>query len=456
MKKDEIAISVIVPAHNLENYIGVCIESVLNQSFQNYEIILIDDCSDDNTKKIIKEYMEREKTTEIILLENDRNTNAGYSRNRGLDIARGTYLLFLDGDDMLERNALERLSAVCKETRPDIVHFNYYYLDNITCEKTEYSSPADAIVEMMKIFQPGDMGDCFFQIFREVAWDKLFRRAFIQESKIRFQSQNNANDQFFAYAAMLKAERMIKIPNHLLSYRKNRENQLSTSGNISRNPGCIWDATKAVLNYIDEHALYNLYQRSFHTYAAVRLLFSLKNINAVEQEKLFAFYRREGYEALKMMKCGMETFNSPYFYAVNDWLIHLESAENLQETENWKLRKNEAKFKNLFEEFRKENRIVLWGAGVNGGRFLKKAHEFQTDIRCVIDLDENKRGKSICGYEIKNYDAVEREDMIVVLNPDHIPIIRRKMIQQQKKVRLLDARAYLCFDIPFEQAILKI
>ena len=117
-KKKEIAISVIVPTFNLEKYIKECVDSVLNQSFKNFEIILVDDGSDDDTKKIIKYYIEHEEKTDIILLENEENRGAGYSRNRGLNIARGKYLLFLDGDDMLEHNALEKLYSCLLYTSP--------------------------------------------------------------------------------------------------------------------------------------------------------------------------------------------------------------------------------------------------------------------------------------------------------------------------------------------------
>lgn len=456
MKNNEIAVSVIVPVYNLEKYIGDCIDSVLNQSLKNVELILVDDCSTDHTKEVIKEYIECETSIDIILLENDKNEDAGYSRNKGLDIARGEYLLFLDGDDMLEHNALERLYNVCKETKADIVNYNYYFFDNNTHKKVEYNSPVDVLIEMMKVFELSDFRDCIFQFFREVAWDKIFRRAFIQENGIRFQCQANANDQFFVYAALLKAERIIKISDYLLNYRINRENQLSTNGNISRNPRCIFRATKATLDYMEKCGLYDLYQKSFLAYAVERLIFSLKKVDSTEAEKLITFYKQEGFEVLKMTGCGMAGFGIPYFYAMYNWLIHIKSAKEVEKTQNWKLWNDESKCEQLFYELMHEKKIVLWGAGKNGKKFLEKACRYKMDIKCVVDMDESKIGQIVYGHEIKCYGDVKDGDLIIVLNPNHILAVRHVMVQQKKKVKILDVCAYLYFDDDYEQAKFKV
>ena len=455
-KKKEIAISVIVPTFNLEKYIKECVDSVLNQSFKNFEIILVDDGSDDDTKKIIKYYIEHEEKTDIILLENEENRGAGYSRNRGLNIARGKYLLFLDGDDMLEHNALEKLYSVGEKSDADIVIYNYYFLDDHTHVSTKCHSPVDMLVENEKSFVSSDVGDYIFQYFREIAWDKLFRREFIQESNIRFQCQSNANDQFFVYAAMLKAQRMVKIIDYLLRYRINRRNQLSTSGNISRNPLCIFDAVRATMNDMVEHGFYHLYKRSYHIYVIERLIFSMEKVDSTEAEKLLVFYQREGFQELELNECHMDCFGVPYFFAVYKKLLCMDSIEQLEDIRKWKLWDDERKVEKLFYELILENNIVLWGVGINGEKFLDKSCKYKLDIRCVVDMDENKTGKGIYGYKIKYYGDIEDGDLIIVLNPNHIPVISHLMSLQKKKLEILDVRAYLCLDLTYEQAKVEV
>lgn len=452
MKDDQITISVIVPAYNLEKYIGDCIDSVRNQSLQNIELILVDDCSDDHTKTVIKEYMDRETEIEIILLENGRNENAGYSRNRGLDIARGDYLLFLDGDDMLEPGALERLYDVCRETNADIVNYNYQFFDNNTRSITKSNSRVDALAKPMEVFKLSDVSDCAFQFFHEVAWDKIFRRAFIQEQGIRFQCQSNANDQLFVFTALIKAERIVTISDHLLNYRVNRENQLSAGKNISQNPQCIWRATKATLEVIEKCGLYDLYQKSFLNYSVERLIFSLKKINSKEAEELLTFYKEYGFAALKMADRGREDFDIPYFYVRHQWLIYMKDVGELAKTENLKLWQDEGKCERLFDELIKEKNLVLWGAGINGGKFMERVCGKDLDIKYIVDMDENKIGQVFYGYRVVRYEEIQNEDLIVTLNPNHIPIVRHLLVQQKKKLRILDACAYLCFGIDYVQA----
>ena len=100
-------ISVIVPTYNVEEYISKCLDSIINQTYKNYEIICIDDCSSDNTYKILKEY--EKKYNNIKVIKNEKNSGAGYSRNKALEIATGKYVSFIDSDDYIENNFLEEL-----------------------------------------------------------------------------------------------------------------------------------------------------------------------------------------------------------------------------------------------------------------------------------------------------------------------------------------------------------
>lgn len=448
----EIAISIIIPVHNLEEYIKDCVDSILNQSLKNFELILVDDYSNDNTKKIIKEYISNENNRDIILIENERNFGAGYSRNRGLEIARGKYLLFLDGDDVFECNMLEKLFHACEEVEADVAIFNFVFFDNDTHESVKYNAPIDTLINLTGCFQLSDIGDCAFQYLREMAWNKIFRREFIIEEGIRFQCQNNANDQFFVYAGLLKAKKIIKLSDYLLRYRTNRKNQLSTSGNISRYPMCIWNALKATLQCVEKIGLYELYKRSYNIYAVQRTLFSLEKVNMIERENLLKYYRDKGLEALKLKSLNFQDFGIPYYYAVYTWLLNLVSPEELVKINNWNIWNDTSKCEQLFQNLMKENNIIVWGVGKNGEAFLEKANDNKLHIKMVIDMDENKIGQIIQGHMIKHFDSIDDGDLIIVTNPNHIFTIRHIMTWQKKKVSILDARAYLCYNISFAQS----
>lgn len=106
-------ISIIIPAYNNGIYINKCIESILNQTYRNIEIIIINDCSTDNTEDIIKKYLT--KDNRIAYYYNEKNMGVGYTRNKGIELAKGKYIYFLDSDDYIEPTAISDLYNGIKE-----------------------------------------------------------------------------------------------------------------------------------------------------------------------------------------------------------------------------------------------------------------------------------------------------------------------------------------------------
>lgn len=116
-------ISVIVPAYNASGKLRECVDSILNQTYKDLEIIIVDDCSKDDTFKIMEDYAEKDSRVKI--LKNEMNRGAGYTRNQGLDIATGSYITFVDSDDYLELDTYEAVIRAIKENNnPDVVRFD--------------------------------------------------------------------------------------------------------------------------------------------------------------------------------------------------------------------------------------------------------------------------------------------------------------------------------------------
>ncbi len=109
---ENIKVSIIIPVHNVEKYIDDTINSVLNQSYKNWEMILVDDCSSDNSVKVIEKYLNDER---IKLIKQDENVRAALTRNRGIEEATGDYIAFLDSDDIWIPEKLEKQLKFIKE-----------------------------------------------------------------------------------------------------------------------------------------------------------------------------------------------------------------------------------------------------------------------------------------------------------------------------------------------------
>lgn len=124
--------SIVMPVYNVEKYVSWAIESVLAQSFDNFELIIVNDCSPDDSLSICEKYAEKDKRIHIISLS--QNGGLSNARNVGMKAMRGEYALFLDSDDWWEANLLESVSGVIKSNHPEMVFFGYvdewYSLDD--------------------------------------------------------------------------------------------------------------------------------------------------------------------------------------------------------------------------------------------------------------------------------------------------------------------------------------
>jgi len=116
-------VSVIIPAYNCEKYLRECLDSILNQSYRNIEVIIVDDCSIDGTGAICEEYRHSDKR--IVYYRNSINSGAAASRNRGLSVAAGEYIAFIDSDDTIDADFLEVLIDGMKENDADISMYNF-------------------------------------------------------------------------------------------------------------------------------------------------------------------------------------------------------------------------------------------------------------------------------------------------------------------------------------------
>lgn len=194
-------ISVIIPIFNVEKYLSKCIESVLSQTYKNLEIILIDDCGNDNSIKIAQKYIQQDSRIKII--HHSSNKGLAPARNTGLENSSGDYIFFLDSDDYIDKNTLEKLYIKAKETDADFVIGESTAFPETDDEETkkralklnEYlKSPTQAIIQVTK----ENFAETILKI-PVVSWGKLFKAEFIKKNKLLFINENviHEDDGFF-------------------------------------------------------------------------------------------------------------------------------------------------------------------------------------------------------------------------------------------------------------------
>ena len=224
------AVSVIIPMFNAEKYVGECLDSVLNQTFQNFEVIVVDDCSTDSSVDVVKSYAPKFNGRLQLVHMNKNSGGAGFPRNKGINLARGEYFLSIDADDVISPTALEELYSIAKEFDADVVacekYYNvpagHWYDENFIKDLMAYSYQNANLVDK-PTFLTDDLSERVQRFSRSGflwnVWSKLIRRDFIFENEFTF-ANTIIEDMIFTGCLVFTAKRFVLVPNVINFYRE--------------------------------------------------------------------------------------------------------------------------------------------------------------------------------------------------------------------------------------------
>lgn len=186
-------VSIIIPVYNAENYLYNTINSVINQTYIDIEIILIDDNSKDNSWLICKKFAK--KDSRIKILKNRKNKGVSYSRNKGLNIATGKYIVFVDSDDTVDKNYIFELVNANKEDFYDIIVANF---KNVFIENNKQNKSIVKYNEISTNSLSGKFFDDYYYIKSVLTppWGKLFKRKIIEENNIKFPIEISSGEDY--------------------------------------------------------------------------------------------------------------------------------------------------------------------------------------------------------------------------------------------------------------------
>ena len=222
-----VKISVIVPVYNTENYLRECLDSIVNQTFDDIEIICINDGSTDSSLDILREYEESDKRISVVC---QPNSGLSITRNHGIRLAKGDYIYFIDSDDYLELTALEELYRASDENNLDLLIFKLINFDDGTTNKytSEYYEMESLKYLNGKVFNYADIGEDALN-FAVSAPGKFYKRELIHDMK--FPEKLIFEDNVFFAQAMLKAKRVSFYDKHLYN-RRIRNDSITTTKTI--------------------------------------------------------------------------------------------------------------------------------------------------------------------------------------------------------------------------------
>ena len=267
--------SIIIPFYNVEDYIIECAESINKQKYKNYEAIFIDDGSKDNTRIKLEEYLSKNKNKKI-RIETKENGGLSDARNYGIKLAKGKYLIFIDSDDFIDDNMLEKIDKTIKNNDIDLLVFDFYEYYNK--EKLIYTKgiKGEKINKHNLLISP------------PAAWNKVYKKEIFIENEIEYSKGLWYEDLATTPRLLTKCQK-IKYLNEPLYYYRQRENSIMNSFNTK-----VFDMYK-VLEIVYEYYKNNNYLNSYYseienifilnTYFVVNKLAKNKIDNKLELQK---------------------------------------------------------------------------------------------------------------------------------------------------------------------------
>lgn len=259
-------VSVIVPVYNVENYIERCLGSLVNQTLEDIEIIIVNDGSEDSSKEKMERYI-KQYSNKIKYLEK-KNGGLSDARNYGITYASGEYIAFLDSDDYIELNAYEEMYNLAKKENADMVECDFIW-EYPKKQKQDIGVIYQGKKEMM-------------EKARVVAWNKLIKKTVLDNSKIRFPFGLRYEDVEFFYKLIPYINKVAFVKKCFIHYIQ-RNNSIANTQNIKNKQ--IFTVLDNVIKYYQENKLYNEYEKELeYTYTRFLLCSSLKRMCKIKDK----------------------------------------------------------------------------------------------------------------------------------------------------------------------------
>ena len=277
-------ISIIVPVHNNEDFLPKCLNSILQQTFTEIEVIALDDASTDDSLKILQEYANSDGRLKII--SDGKNLGPGKRRNQGISLAQGQYIMMVDSDDWLEKDACRLLAEKAKEVDCDAISFNAYidYQDK-KVEKNYYQIKEEFC---------GTWRDIFPQIFKNPfhSWHWLCKRTFLEKNKIVFLDSSFLEDASFVLSVIMQADKILFYPKNLYHYFQNTESIVHKQSDKFM---CIFDVIASIEAILEHAGQTEMFEKQLQKWIERHITFCSNKLSLYLRPLFLQRLKKEGY-----------------------------------------------------------------------------------------------------------------------------------------------------------------
>lgn len=417
---EKVAVTVIMPSLNVASYIKESVESVLNQTLRNIEILCIDAGSNDGTLEILQRMAVKDSRVHLV---NSERKSYGYQVNLGIQRARGEYLAIVETDDYIDAEMYERLYQTAKKYSSDFVKSDYYaYRTQLDGSRFFVKRTLHRGNELYnRVFNPTEEGNAAFDDW--FLWNGIYRTEFIKGNQILLNETAGAafQDIGFLHKTNVAAKHIIYLHDCFYRYCIDREGSSSNSGK-----GLCYSfgefehllSESASMSKSQEVALYTRMAKSFYCcIKAIKDLTILDNPNYMEK---YVWFQKHINDAIKKGLVVKKSFPDGMWNELQNLLNSVESIKTNREREVSFLTKH-----------LKGKQVAIFGCGNYGMEAFALLTENQISVEYFMDNNDSLWGKRVNGREIRNPNDVVilKEEFFLIANENYWKEMKEQLLK---------------------------
>lgn len=396
-----IKVSIIIPVYNAEKYLRVALDSLINQTLKEIEIICVDDGSTDSSYEILEEYAKKDDRFTVL---RQKNKYAGAARNVGMQYARGEYLSFLDADDFFKPDMLEKAYNCGVSESADVVVFGVgCFVDNPRNEWNIASWLNEKMLPIENGFNSKDVLPYLLNFTCTAPWNKIFKRSFVEKHQIQYQEIKRWNDICFVETALAVSNKIAVVRQNLIVYRV--DNNSSLQGTRDETIIDCLHAFYGLLEQLKSRQVFDSIWLSFCNLCLSICISTLERISTKQSfEEFYHKLKNEAFEKLYITKMKASDCIDLYLYREYEYVMNHTSEEYLFDKYKSTKRDNNKKYLFPFEVIEKNSSIIIYGAGVVGCEYNKQVHKRKY---CSVLAWVDKNAKRLNNDKVKGLNEVE-------------------------------------------------
>lgn len=373
MNNNMVKVSVIVSVYNTEKFLKQCMDSIEGQTLKDIEIICVNDGSTDGSLEILKSYAKKDSRVKVYTKDNEGFGGAS-ARNFGLDLAIGEYVSILDSDDFFDVQMLEKVVEKADALQTDIVVFGGYEYD----ERNGNTYKVGSILSEKEIPEKEVFSykDCpgIYQLSQGMAWNKLYRRSFLNRNGIRFQKIKYTDDAYFTFANMVLAKKITVLKEYLCYYRVN--SGVSQTDGLNDYPDSAFEPYLALKKSLIEWGKYEEVKKSLINCEVSFFRYFYDKITRFDTfEYLHNKFKNDVFLELDISDAPQEIFNDRRVWMWTRQIMENSPGDMLLKTargHGGDATTAIMRFAFPYHLIKRECRIILIGAGIMGRHYYSQ------------------------------------------------------------------------------------